>query len=222
MKCRRLVALLLLPALAACRGLEETDRRDYDRLIFGRGPEERPREAAAGRFDRLTAGPNPGLGDCYQMALYRSESLALEGEELARIRLRLKQAFGDALPYVAFKGSYTRQDDRGVNSGGSVQSSFTLQERTQYQFTLHQTLFKGLESVYEIRRQAALAGAQEEALRQAKLLLCADVAVAFYSVLALERELARKEKALAEAAALLVLKKTIDSHYQDEDDDTDG
>ena len=38
----------------------------------------------------------------------------------------------------------------------------------------------------------------------------------------LERELARKEKALAEAAALLVLKKTIDSHYQDEDADTEG
>jgi transposase len=38
----------------------------------------------------------------------------------------------------------------------------------------------------------------------------------------LERELARKEKALAEAATLLVLKKTIESHYQHEDDDTDG
>jgi len=37
----------------------------------------------------------------------------------------------------------------------------------------------------------------------------------------LERELARKEKALAEAAALLMLKKTIESHYQDEDDDID-
>lgn len=37
----------------------------------------------------------------------------------------------------------------------------------------------------------------------------------------LERELARKEKALAEAAALLVLKKTIESHYQDEDEDDD-
>ena len=37
----------------------------------------------------------------------------------------------------------------------------------------------------------------------------------------LERELARKEKALAEAAALLVLKKTIDSYYEEEDDDTD-
>jgi transposase len=38
----------------------------------------------------------------------------------------------------------------------------------------------------------------------------------------LERELQRKEKALAEAAALLVLKKTIQEHLQNEDDDTDG
>ena len=38
----------------------------------------------------------------------------------------------------------------------------------------------------------------------------------------LERELARKEKALAEAAALLVLKKKVDTLYgEDEDDDTD-
>lgn len=38
----------------------------------------------------------------------------------------------------------------------------------------------------------------------------------------LERELARKEKALAEAAALLILKKTIESVYHDEDEDTGG
>ena len=39
----------------------------------------------------------------------------------------------------------------------------------------------------------------------------------------LERELARKEKALAEAAALLVLKKKVDIlHGEDEDDDTNG
>ena len=36
----------------------------------------------------------------------------------------------------------------------------------------------------------------------------------------LERELQRKEKALAEAAALLVLKKTIQDHLLDEDSDT--
>ena len=38
----------------------------------------------------------------------------------------------------------------------------------------------------------------------------------------LERELARKEKALAEAAALLVLKKRVQSLFTDEDDDTEG
>ena len=37
----------------------------------------------------------------------------------------------------------------------------------------------------------------------------------------LERELARKEKALAEAAALLVLKKTVESAHRDEADDID-
>ena len=39
----------------------------------------------------------------------------------------------------------------------------------------------------------------------------------------LERELARKEKALAEAATLLVLKKKVETLYgEDEDDDTSG
>ena len=38
---------------------------------------------------------------------------------------------------------------------------------------------------------------------------------------ALERELARKEKALAEAAALLVLKKKLQALSEGEDDDTD-
>ena len=37
----------------------------------------------------------------------------------------------------------------------------------------------------------------------------------------LERELARKEKALAEAAALLVLKKKVEHLWEDEADDTD-
>ena len=38
----------------------------------------------------------------------------------------------------------------------------------------------------------------------------------------LERELARKEKALAEAATLLILKKRLQSAFGVEDDDTDG
>jgi transposase len=39
---------------------------------------------------------------------------------------------------------------------------------------------------------------------------------------ALERELVRKEQALAEAAALLLLQKKVQGLWEDEDDDTDG
>jgi transposase-like protein len=38
----------------------------------------------------------------------------------------------------------------------------------------------------------------------------------------LERELQRKDKALAEAAALLILKKKVQAIWGDEDDDTSG
>lgn len=48
-----------------------------------------------------------------------------------------------------------------------------------------------------------------------------DSAASVKLIRKLERELARKEKALAEAAALLVLKKTLESAHLDEDDDTD-
>jgi hypothetical protein len=37
----------------------------------------------------------------------------------------------------------------------------------------------------------------------------------------LERELARKEKALAEAAAIVILQKKVHAFLADEDDDTD-
>lgn len=49
-----------------------------------------------------------------------------------------------------------------------------------------------------------------------------DSTAATKRIRSLERELARKEKALAEAAALLVLKKTIASLPLDEDDGTDA
>jgi hypothetical protein len=48
-----------------------------------------------------------------------------------------------------------------------------------------------------------------------------DSAVVTRRIRQLERELARKEKALAEAAALLVLKKTIVQAALGEDDDAD-
>jgi transposase len=63
--------------------------------------------------------------------------------------------------------------------------------------------------------------AQFECWRQALAQDGRDSVATSKHIRKLERELTRKEKALAEAAALLVLKKTIESLYQDEDDVVD-
>ena len=65
-------------------------------------------------------------------------------------------------------------------------------------------------------REAATAGLRGPTKRDRKA-----ASVEARRVRDLERELARKEKALAEAAALLVLKKKAQAIWGDEDDDTD-
>lgn len=64
-------------------------------------------------------------------------------------------------------------------------------------------------------REAAMAGLQRPSRRERK---AANLEKA--RIHKLERELKRKDKALAEAAALLVLKKKVQEIWGDEDDDT--
>lgn len=64
-------------------------------------------------------------------------------------------------------------------------------------------------------RAAALAGLERPSLRERKAANLEKL-----KVRRLERELHRKDKALAEAAALLVLKKKVQAIWGDEDDDT--
>jgi transposase len=64
-------------------------------------------------------------------------------------------------------------------------------------------------------REAAMAGLQRPSRRERKA-----ANVEKLKIRELERELNRKEKALAEAAALLVLKKKVQGIWGDEDDDT--
>jgi hypothetical protein len=75
--------------------------------------------------------------------------------------------------------------------------------------------------VFEIElmewRQQALAGIEATPLTQTRPATPAEVR----RIHELERDLRRKEKALAEAAALIVLKKKVQAIWGDEDDDTD-
>jgi outer membrane protein len=182
---------------SACRGVEEGDRWRYERVVWEETPSVGSRDDARNLAETLAARPDVTLEDCYQMALWRSEALSIDGEELVRLQAQIEEAVGSILPRVAFRGSYTRQDDSGVVSSGSVARSFTLEERTEYRFVARQPLFSGLREVYAIRQGNAFYESREHRLRQARLLLFADVAEAFYLALQVRRDLETTQDTLA-------------------------
>jgi outer membrane protein len=189
MAARRGLPTVLPLALAACCGaVEDEDRWLYEKVAYEAAPEIRSRDDAAGRFARLGSRDALGLRELYEMALYRSETLALSGEELVRIQTLYEQIRGSLLPRIAFEGSYLRQDPPPPSTG--VQASLTLKERTDFRFTAVQPLFAGLREFHALRQTGALYRGQEHQIRHARRLLYADAADAFYVVLGAERELA--------------------------------
>jgi outer membrane protein len=178
--------------LAACGATDDAERWRYEQVLYEPEPSIRSHADAQARFDSLSEKQTLSLDDCYRMALHRSETLAIDGEELNRLQARFDQAVAAVLPAIDFRGQYTLQDNKGVVSGGTVQNSFTLRDRTEYKFTASQPIFSGFREVFALRQAAGLYGAREHALRHARLLLFADAADAFYAVLQAERELATR------------------------------
>ncbi len=193
---RRCLQAAALALAASCRHSDEADRWRYERVFHESDPsvtspaEVRLRHRRLGELAELT------LDDCYRMALCRSESLAIDGEELVRIQADYDRALASILPRAAFRGSLTIQDSPETPGASSVQKSFTQQKRAQYQFWARQPLFNGLREFHAMRQAGALYEAKEHELRHARLLLYADTAEAFYAVLQAEREAATTEAAL--------------------------
>lgn len=192
----------LIAALALAAGCADAasarDRALYERVLFEAAPAggAAPREEARRLHGELAAREALSLEDLYRMALHRSETLALAGEELVRIRTRYEQVVGSVLPRLSFEGTVTFQERVALPGATSVDRNFTDPRRSEYRFAARQPIFSGLAEFYELRRQNRLYEAQEETLRHARLLLHADVADAFYAILQIDRERATTEDAL--------------------------
>lgn len=191
----KLLWVAAMGLMTACVGATD-DHWRYGGVLWEREPAIHSDGDARARYDQISSQQELALGECYTMAVHRSESLAIDGEELVRLQAKYEQIFGAVLPYVSFKGSYTRQEDMGSSSSGSNQGFSTQKERTEYKFSVRQPLFSGLKEFYALRQSSALYGAKEHRLRYARLLLYGDVASAFYSVLQAERELATVRESL--------------------------
>lgn len=123
------------------------------------------------------------LAECYQLALKRSEVLAVHADQIKETEARFLQALSTALPHASFISQDTWQD-------GSGSSAFTLKHLPSRYFNATQTLFSGFKEF------AAIAGAghekkqRKEEKARAEQLLLVDVANAFHLLLEQREDLA--------------------------------
>ena len=116
------------------------------------------------------------LPECYQLALKRSETIAINQELIKETEGRFRQALSTALPHVSFESTDKRQD-------GTGNSAFTLRNVPERKFTFTQPLFSGFKEF------AAMAGSRAEHRQRidekvrAEQLLFTDVSDAFYLLL---------------------------------------
>ncbi len=181
---RLLPAVLLLAA--ACSAGPDAERWDASRVLWERAPEVRSEPDARRRVDAARAKEALTVLDCHELALWRSEALALAAEETVRLQARYARAMATLFPQVTFGASVTRQDASGRQ-----------RQDAEYKLALHQPVFAGFREFHAMRQQSALRRAAEHGLRRARVLLYLDVAIAFHAVRQADRDAATTRQTLA-------------------------
>ena len=133
------------------------------------------------------------LAGCFELALKRSETVAIKRELIKETEGRFLQALSGALPRASFELSEKRQD----GSGGSA---FTLKEIPERKFVFSQPLFSGFKEFAAMAGSRAEQRERKEETARAEQLLFLDVTDAFYLLLEQREDL----KALEAIRAALV------------------
>ena len=86
--------------------------------------------------------------DCFDLALKRSEAIAIKKEEIARTLGNFLEASGEAIGDVDFQSTNFRQDpQKDSSSGSSVGTTLTATERRERKFIISQPLFQGFKAL---------------------------------------------------------------------------
>ena len=132
------------------------------------------------------AGETFSLKDCYQAALKRSEVLATQQELVIQAEENYRRTWGAILPTVSGYYSYFRRNASGLTSSGNTVSSAGQQT---LMITAGQPLFRGFRNFAAINAAKDSITAQEQAGQWAGTQLYRDVAQAYYTRLAVEKDL---------------------------------
>lgn len=138
------------------------------------------------------------LPTCYQLALERSQTVAIANEEIVQAQARFQQALGSILPHVTFTVKETLQDPAS-NAGttNSFQQTFTRLSTPETDFKLTQPLFRGFQELTALK--ISKIDQKQQALRKqdAERLLFLDVATAYLTVALIERDISTTRQIIA-------------------------
>jgi len=134
----------------------------------------------------LWAGEPLTLKDCFKAALKRSEVLATQQELIVQAEETYHRAWGAILPTINSSYTYFHQNAPGFTSSGNTTTSAGQQTLT---VTADQPLFRGFSDFAAVHAAKASIKSQEQARQWAGMQLYSDVAGAFYTRLAVQKDL---------------------------------
>ncbi len=126
------------------------------------------------------------LKDCFKAALKRSEVLATQQELVVQAEETYHRAWGAILPTINSSYTYLHQNAPGFMSSGNTSTSAGQQTLS---VTADQPLFRGFSDFAAVHEEKSFIKAQEEARQWAGMQLYSDVAAAFYTCLAVQKDL---------------------------------
>ncbi|MBI3307717.1 MAG: TolC family protein, partial [Candidatus Omnitrophica bacterium] len=127
-----------------------------------------------------------GLWDCFDLAMKRSETLAISKEEIGRTLGSFLEASGEAIGDFDFQMTERRQDPQ---KGGGQDGNFAFYERRERKFVYSQPIFQGFRALGALSGAGSLKKQKTNEWERAKQILFMDVVDAFYEYLRLERDI---------------------------------
>jgi outer membrane protein len=134
------------------------------------------------------------LEDCYEFALKRSETVAIQKEEIEEAEAQFFKATSEALGDIDFVMTDFRQDapkprEVDVEGRGGFGGTFNARHRRERAFVISQPLFQGFKSIGALSGAGSFRRQQREEWLRAKELLFLDVASVFYALLREKKDL---------------------------------
>lgn len=155
--------------------------------FFGFGKKAEPKKP-------VVSAPAPGsltLRSAFEKALVRSESLAIEKEDLELAQARFYRSFQYFLPTVSFRTTRFERDvgKDSSSSEGGISSDSRRRVTPEEKFVFSQPIFSGFKEYAALAGSGADKKQQRLEYRRAEDLLFVDVMEAFYATLQAEADL---------------------------------